>query len=71
MRWKLLASLALLGLLVIFSVQNYEVVQLRFLVWQIDMSRAILLFLVLAFGIGIGWTLATLRRPTRSKKIDR
>ena len=62
MNAKLILSLVLVGLLVIFSAQNYEVVRLRFLFWHLDMSRAVLLFLVLAAGIAIGWTLAGLRR---------
>lgn len=70
MRWKLVVSLLLLGLLVVFSVQNYEVVQVRVLVWHLDMSRAVLLFLVLALGIAIGWIAATLRRTARPRSPD-
>ena len=43
-----IAVVALLGLLVIFNLQNSEVIQVRFLVWHLEMSRAVLLFLVLA-----------------------
>ena len=50
MNAKPIPSLVLLGLIVVCSVQNYEVVQLRFLFWQIDTSRAVLFFLVLAAG---------------------
>jgi putative membrane protein len=63
--WKLVATLAVLALVVIFSAQNYEVVQVRFLVWRLEMSRAVLLFLVLAVGLASGWALATLRGRAR------
>lgn len=62
MNVKLVLSLILLGLLVIFSAQNYEVVRVRFLVWHLEMSRAVLLFLMLAVGIAVGWALSSLRR---------
>ena len=68
MRWHLILSLVLFGLLVVFGVQNYEVVRVRFLFWHLDMSRAVLLFVVLALGIAIGWALATLRRAPRAPR---
>ncbi|GJL50376.1 lipopolysaccharide assembly protein LapA domain-containing protein [Candidatus Nitrospira salsa] len=54
---KLIAILTLLGCVIIFAVQNYEVVELRFLFWQLDMSRALLLFFVFGGGVMTGWLL--------------
>ena len=65
---RLVLSIVLLGLLVIFSAQNYEVVRVRFLFWHLDLSRAVLLFLVLAIGIAIGWALPTVRRSGRADR---
>ncbi len=59
--FKLILALVLIGLAVLFAVQNYEVVQLRLLFWSIEMSRALLLFLVLATGIGLGWIVRSLK----------
>ncbi len=59
--FKLILALVLIGLVVLFAVQNYEVVQLRLLFWSIEMSRALLLFLVLATGIGLGWIVRSLK----------
>lgn len=59
--FKLVLALALIGLVVLFAVQNYEVVQLRLLFWSVEMSRALLLFLVLAAGIGLGWLARSLK----------
>lgn len=58
---KLVLALVLIGLVVLFAVQNYEVVQLRLLFWSVEMSRALLLFLVFATGIGLGWIVRSLK----------
>jgi uncharacterized integral membrane protein len=63
---KAAVSIVLLGLLAVFIAQNYEIVRVRFLFWHLDMSRAVLLFLVLAMGMVIGWALSTIRRSGRT-----
>jgi len=55
MQNKLIVAGSLLLLVVIFTLQNAEVVSIRFLFWGFSMSRVILLFLVFAFGVGTGW----------------
>ena len=55
MNWKWVLILILLLLLVIFTAQNYEVVQIRFLFWSFQTSRAIVVFSTLCIGIIIGW----------------
>ena len=51
--------LFLSALLLIFIVQNFDVVNLRFLFWRISMSTAtlILFVLVLLIGFTLGWFL--------------
>jgi uncharacterized integral membrane protein len=49
----LVAILAIFAL--IFVAQNIEIVTVRFLLWEISMSRAILLFFSLLIGFIIGW----------------
>ena len=56
-RWKLITALGLLGLLVIFSIQNAEELQVRFLFWTLTTRRALMLFIVLVVGIVLGWVL--------------
>ena len=56
MNWKIILTLALLLLLVIFTVQNYEVVEIQLLFWAFQTSRAIIIFGMLFLGIIIGWT---------------
>ena len=55
MSWKLGSLLGLLVLVVVFTVQNVEVVEIRFLFWKLEMSRALMIFGVLVGGILIGW----------------
>ncbi|MDF1551530.1 MAG: LapA family protein [Deferrisomatales bacterium] len=62
MQNKLIVAGSLLLLVVIFTLQNAEVVSIRFLFWEFSMSRVILLFLVFAFGMGAGWIVHGLAR---------
>jgi len=55
MKPKLLLLLAVAALLVLFIAQNYQVVGLRFLFWKLEMSQAVLIFVALAAGVGLGW----------------
>lgn len=57
MKFRLIFILALVGLVVLFIMQNVAVVELRFLVWSISMSRSLLTFLLLAVGFIVGWFL--------------
>ena len=41
----------------LFILQNFQITELRFLVWRIAMPHALLLMLVLAAGILLGWIL--------------
>jgi uncharacterized integral membrane protein len=62
----LIAILALLAL--IFLAQNIDVVIVRFLFWELSMSRAILLFFSLLIGFIIGWFLHSYLSYRRNKK---
>ena len=57
MNVKLIFALVLAGLAVLFIVQNVTVVEVKFLLWSVEMSRALLMFFLLAVGIAIGWFL--------------
>lgn len=52
---KLFILIALISLAAIFVVQNAEVVELRFLLWKIGMSRALMFVFLLLIGFIIGW----------------
>ena len=54
---KLLFVLVLAVLSVLFIVQNVAVVEIQFMFWSVQISRSLLMFLVLFIGITIGWFL--------------
>jgi len=57
MNYKMLLILILSGLAVLFIIQNVDVVDIQFLFWATQMPRSLLMFLLLAIGIIIGWFL--------------
>ncbi len=58
MSLKLYTGLSLLILVVIFTIQNVEIVQINFLMWNFSISRALMIFLVFSIGTLVGWTAA-------------
>lgn len=51
---KLIISLVLAVLVLIFIIQNAAVVELHFLFWTISMSRSLMIIFVLFIGLVIG-----------------
>ena len=62
---KLSATIGLIALLIIFTLQNVERVQVSFLFWSFEMRRALLLFLIFLIGVTAGWVLHSVRRKGR------
>lgn len=60
MNIKMPLVILLLLLVVIFTLQNSEQVNINFLFWHVTLSRALMLFLVLAVGMLAGWIFATI-----------
>jgi len=52
--WKWILIILLLIFLIIFTMQNYEVVTIQFLFWSFQTSRTIIIFVTLLIGIIIG-----------------
>ena len=55
MNYKMIAILVLAGLVVVFVIQNVTIVEIKFLFWSVQMSRSLLIFILLAIGFVIGW----------------
>lgn len=68
MRVKLVVSALLAFLVVVFVSQNAAVVQVTFLAWSIEMSMLLMIFIVFAVGILIGWLLNSYFRFVRNRK---
>ena len=52
---KLILGAVLIGLALVFTLQNTQVVEVRFLFWKLSMSQVLLIFLLLASGALLGW----------------
>jgi uncharacterized integral membrane protein len=61
MNYKMPLVIVLLLLVVIFTLQNTEQVNISFLFWHVTLSRALMIFLVLTTGLLTGWILGTLQ----------
>jgi uncharacterized integral membrane protein len=57
MNFKLILSIVMAGMAVLFIIQNVTVVDLKFLFWTLSMSNALLMPLILSTGIIMGWLL--------------
>ena len=57
MNFKLILTLAMAGMAVLFIIQNVTVVDMKFLFWTLSMSRTLLMSLILSVGIILGWLL--------------
>lgn len=64
---KLIAGLVLASLIVLFAVQNAEPVEFRFLIWTFALSRALIMFILLAIGVLLGWMMHAVS-PYRDRK---
>ena len=62
MNWKIVLVMTLLLIVVIFTAQNYEMVEIKFLFWTFASSRAIVLFLTLCIGVAVGWIISFVTR---------
>jgi uncharacterized integral membrane protein len=51
---KYITIAILIALVIVFVLQNIEVVEVRFLAWTISMSRALMLVAILLIGIVAG-----------------
>ena len=49
-------------LVIIFMVQNVEMVDITFLTWTITIQRAIMVLIVFVVGIGLGWVIRSIGR---------
>lgn len=65
MRMYLLLALLLVSL--IFTVQNFAVMEISVFFWTVTASRALVLFLTLLAGVLIGWLVAQLTRKRAVK----
>ncbi len=68
MNAKLIISLILVALALLFIIQNITVVDVSFLFWTLSMSRALWMFFILVIGIILGWSIHSLYFSRRKTK---
>ena len=54
MTWKWVVIVTVLIILIVFTAQNYQSVQVRFLAWSFKSSSAVTIFISLVIGFLIG-----------------
>lgn len=57
----------LIGAVLVFVVQNTQVVEVKFFFWTLSMSRALILLITLGIGLVGGWLL-TVPRARKEKR---
>lgn len=68
MKIKLWVSMVLAFLAFIFITQNTAMVDVKFIVWSVEMSLVLLVFLMLGAGVIIGWLLNSYVRFAGKKR---
>lgn len=57
MNKRLIISLVLICLVVVLLIQNAEIVEIEIFFWTIAVSRVLLMVILLAVGVLVGWFL--------------
>ena len=55
-------ALILAAVVIVFTMQNLEQVHVYFLLWELSMSRALMIFAIFLIGAGVGWLLRGMHR---------
>ncbi len=66
MKFKTIMAIVFAVLVVIFSLQNAEVTEVDFLIWNISMSKVLIILGSFAIGVLVG-ILVSLKRPKLPK----
>lgn len=67
MRWNFLFVVFTLGIIIIFIIQNIAVVEIQFLFWSISITRSLLLLIIFAVGVFLGWLLKSFTARQKRK----
>lgn len=68
MKFKTILALFFVTLIVIFSIQNVEVTEVKFLSWKISMSRVLIILGSFAIGILVGVLISVKKRLIPKKQ---
>ena len=65
--FRTIVFICLISAVFIFVFQNMQVVEVKFLLWSLTVSRALILFITLAIGLIVGYLLGL---PGRRRKAE-
>jgi len=68
---RLILTLTLIGLIVLFSIQNVAEVEVQFLFWSFTTRRAFLIFAVLAIGVIVGWVIHSVHYRAQRRDFEK
>lgn len=68
MRTRLIVTLLLIVLVMIFALQNAATVDIQLFFWQVSMPRSLLIFVMLGVGVAIGWFTRAMYRLSRTSR---
>lgn len=68
MNFKVVLFIILSCLAVVFIIQNVSAVTVNIFFWEISLSIALLIFMILAIGFGAGWFLHSFLAYRKVKK---
>ena len=66
MKMRLIATIGLLLLVIVFMVQNAAIVEIKLMVWDVAMPRSLLVLMMLLIGVVIGWFARAMYRISRT-----
>lgn len=69
MKFKTIIVLLFIGLIVVFSLQNAEVIDVKFFLWKISLSRVLIILGSFAIGVLVG-ILLSMKRKLYSKEVS-
>lgn len=68
MKLKTLLAIAFASIIVVFSLQNAEVTDVKFLFWKLSVSRVLIILGSFAFGVVVGLLVSMKKNLINSKK---
>ena len=68
MKFKTIVAILFIILIVVFSLQNAEVTDVKFFVWKISMSRVLLILGSFGIGVLVGILVSMKKRFVGTKK---
>lgn len=63
---KLVVTVVLLLLVIVFMVQNAAITEIKFLMWEIDIPRSFVVFMTFLIGVLVGWFMRAMYRLSRT-----